>query len=193
MPRGILLARCLLLTGLMLLTERLALAQGTIDFKNTAIVSGSPMVNAPVICQDGTRAAGTAFRAALYAGAPGTTPDQLRMIGLATGFSTAPAGAGFFLGGTRTLNENGVNITPGAPVTLQVRAWVVASGSTWETATQRGQSDTFTVTSGGAGVPAGPPSLMVGLTSFSVVPEPSTIALGIIGGLGTLFLVRRRK
>jgi hypothetical protein len=184
----------------LILTAGLALAavsgfsQGTIDFKNTAIVSGSPVVNAPVFQADGvTRAAGTSFRAALYAGTPGTAADQLRMIGAAVGFSTAPTGAGFFLGGTRTLNENGVTILPGASATLQVRAWAVASGSTWETATQRGQSDTFTVTSGGAGVPAGPPSLMVGLTSFSVVPEPSTIALGIIGGLGTLFLVRRRK
>jgi hypothetical protein len=183
----------------LILTAGLALAavsgfsQGTIDFKNTAIVSGSTVVNAPVTGPDGLRVIGTSFRAALYAGAAGTAADQLRMIGSFASFVTQTTGAGFFLGGTRTLNENGVTVLPGASATIQVRAWAVASGATWEAATIRGQSPLLTIATGGTGVPAGPPALMAGLQAFQIVPEPSTIALGILGGLGTLFLVRRRK
>jgi hypothetical protein len=54
-----------------------------------------------------------------------------------------------------------------------------------------GKSTAITVTTGGAGSPPSLPANLVGLTSFSLVPEPSTYALLALGA-AALFL-RRRK
>jgi hypothetical protein len=182
----------LLITASLVLATVSGFSQGTLDFKSIAIFGGSRVVDAPVRDAAGTLVVGTAFRAALYAGASGATANELRLIGASAAFSTG-TGAGYFLGGTRTLNENGVQVAPGASATIQVRAWAVSSGATWEAATTRGESPLLTIATGGTGTPPGPPALLTGLVGFTIVPEPSTIALGILGGLGTLFLVRRRK
>jgi hypothetical protein len=184
----------LLITASLVLATVSGFSQGTLDFKSIAIVGGSRVVDAPVRDAAGTLVVGTAFRAALYAGAAGATEGELRLIGASAAFSTG-TGAGYFLGGTRTLNENGVQVPAGGSATIQVRAWAVSSGATWEAATTRGESPLLTIATGGTGTPPGPPALLTGLQGFSVVvvPEPSTIALGIIGGLGTLLMLRRRK
>jgi hypothetical protein len=185
----------LLITASLVLATVSGFSQGTLDFKNIAIVGGIRVVDAPVRDAGGTLLLGTAFRAALYAGAGGATEGELRLIGASQTFQTVTTGAGYFIGGTRTLNENGVQVGPGASATIQVRAWAVASGATWEAATTRGASPLLTIATGGTGTPPGPPSLLTGLQGFNVVvvPEPSTIALGILGGLGTLLMIRRRK
>ncbi|MBI4324880.1 MAG: PEP-CTERM sorting domain-containing protein [Chloroflexi bacterium] len=41
-------------------------------------------------------------------------------------------------------------------------------------------------------MPPPPPPLLLGLTSFSLVPEPSALALLIVGG-ASLFLLRRGR
>jgi hypothetical protein len=89
--------------------------------------------------------------------------------------------------------------------TFQIRIWDTKGGTltTWQQVLDpandgvfRGYSDLFTVpySLGGTLVPANPPPNMQGLTSFNVfqVPEPSVIALGVLGA-GCLFLLRRRK
>lgn len=182
----------LLITASLVLATVSGFSQGTLDFKSIAIVGGSRVVDAPVRDAGGNLVVGTAFRAALYAGAAGTAEGALRLIGASAAFSTG-TGAGYFIGGTRTLNENGVQVPAGGSATIQVRAWQVSSGADWESATIRGASAPITIATGGTGTPPGPPALLTGLAGFTIVPEPSTIALGIIGGLGTLFLVRRRK
>jgi hypothetical protein len=182
----------LLITASLVLATVSGFSQGTLDFKSIAIVGGSRVVDAPVRDAGGTLLLGTAFRAALYAGAAGTAEDALRLIGASVAFSTG-TGAGYFIGGTRTLNENGVTVPAGGSATIQVRAWAVSSGATWEQANTRGQSPLLTIATGGTGTPPGPPALLTGLATFSLVPEPSTIALGILGGLGTLVMIRRRK
>lgn len=163
-------------------------AQGTINFANLVISGGGRVIDAPVRDEGGALLSGAGFMAQLYARAAGSA-GAFEAVGASSAFLTG-GGAGYFLPGTRTL----ANIVPGNQADVQVRAWRVSAGSTWETATaSRGASSTVTITTGGAGSPPSPPALLTGLTTFQLVPEPSTIALGILGGLGTLFLIRRRK
>lgn len=167
-----------------------ALAQGTVNFNNSPSAVGG--AGARVFDIDGTTpAAGAAFLAQLYAG---PTADSLQPIGAALPFRTG-AGAGFVdtaSGTTRSIASVGL----GAVATIQVRAWAVADGATYEAALaangKRGVSNIITVTTGGAGEPPALPANLTGLTSFTlIIPEPSTIALGLLG-VGAL-LLRRRK
>jgi hypothetical protein len=93
----------------------------------------------------------------------------------------------------------------GQRAAFQIRVWDTKGGTiaTWAQLTDpanngvfRGYSDMFTVPYdlGGTAVPANPPPNLQGLASFNVfvVPEPSVIALGMLGA-GCLFLLRRRK
>jgi len=89
---------------------------------------------------------------------------------------------------TLTLDGN-----TGQAVNVQLKAWMTTgpgAGATWEAAQSKGASTVFSVTPTVA--PATPPDL-VGLTSFNItiVPEPSTIALGVLGAAA--LLLRRRK
>jgi len=86
--------------------------------------------------------------------------------------------------------------------TFQVRVWDTSKAATWDLAQITpgsifGYSDLFTVpyALGGTAVPQNVPPYLQGLQSFNVqavVPEPSVIALGVLGA-GCLFLLRRRK
>src|SRR5437867_3676644 len=86
----------------------------------------------------------------------------------------------------------------GSTVNLQVRAWDSFAGSTWEQAaainfgaTQYGSSVLFTYTVPVCG--SSPSCLFIeGLRGFMLVPEPSVIALAVLGAGGFL-LLRRRK
>ena len=202
MPARILYRRCFFFAFVTLSLTLDALAQGTLDFKNISIVSGSRVVDAPVYAEDGvTGLLGTGFRAALYAGTPGTPINQLRSIGSSVSFLTATAGAGYFIGGTRTLNENGVNIVPGGPATLQVRVWRLADGLTWEDAVAAGRGYTSSdplnmVSTGGAGSPPGPPALMIGLRfSAPLVPEPSSFSFAgvFLGAVAAGYFLKRGR
>jgi hypothetical protein len=94
--------------------------------------------------------------------------------------------------------------SPGAnTATFQMRVWDTKGGTiaTWADVlahpdVARGYSDLFqnAFSLGGTESPANPPPYLQGLKSFNVfiVPEPSVIALGVLGA-GCLFLLRRRK
>jgi hypothetical protein len=85
---------------------------------------------------------------------------------------------------------------------FQVRVWDTTKASSWDTAINTpgsiyGYSDLFQVPFplGGTQSPPNQQPNMQGLLSFNVqqvVPEPSVIALGVLGA-GCLFLLRRRK
>ena len=167
-----------------------AMAQGTVTFKNN--VAG--VVSAPVFDSDGvTKLAGNAYYAQLYANIGGSfTP-----VGTATPF----AFNGFVSGGTVTIPAAGI---VGGSVSLQMRAWEATSAGTagsYEAALagskKTGMSTTFSVIPGDPNAqPPGVPANLAGLQSFSisggaVIPEPSTIALGMIGAAA--LLLRRRK
>ena len=151
-------------------------AQGTIWFLNR--VTGTPGVVAPIYYIDGiTRLSGNGFLAQLYAGA---SPAFLEPIGDPLSFRTGP-GAGYFeangIDHTRVIKTVGI----GETAWIEVRAWEVATGPTWESAWIRGASPMFSQVTGG--VFPSVPTTMVGLQSFSlqIVPEPSVLAFLALG------------
>jgi len=176
-----------------------AFAQGTVTFNNSAnLLVGLPG-GAPVFDVDGTtRLAGATYVAQLWAGPDGAS---LQPWGDPSPFRTG-AGAGFWNPGTDSTRAIGT-VAPGAVATIVVRAWE-AAGGTYTAAVasglyKHGSSTQFTITTGGFGSPPGAPAplgavvnnVYSGLTSFSLVPEPSTYALLALGAAA--LALRRRK
>lgn len=155
-------------------------AQGTVNFVNRG---GG--VDAPVFDVGGTtKLDGPAFLAGLYEGNT--------LLGAAAPFRTG-TGAGYWNAAPDATRTTGV--AAGANATLTVKAWEASGGATYAAALaagkKTGSSDPVTVATGGAGSPPSLPAALTGLKSFSLVPEPSTIALGALGAAVLLF--RRRK
>ena len=170
-------------------------------------LSGNSAVSRPVgtTVYGGGLLQGGGYTLALFAGAAGTPVDQLRLAGSAPfrsgtgGANSLPAGLITTLG---TLAIDGV--AAGSIAQLEIRAWDNRGGSvsTWQAvlanpSIARGTSGTFLSAAlggtDGSGNPVIPPNT-TGWQSFGlyVVPEPSTIALAVLG-LGSLLLFRRRK
>lgn len=168
-----------------------AWSQGNIFFSNEPLSTGNT-VNAPVRDEGGVLLAGSAFQALLYARPAGSTAAY-QAIGAQAAFLPAgasPSGNGYWTPGARQIP----GVPSGEVAQVVARVWRVADGATWDAARTAGrgyaESAPINVTlTGGTTLPA----RMAGLQPFALVPEPSTIALGIIGGLGTLLLIRRRK
>lgn len=176
-------------------------SQGTI---NIGTFFGTAAESKKVTKADGTLAEGADWYVQAYAGPVGTAVDalvaatQAPLSGLRTGNN-----AGLIVNNTRTFT----GITPpGSPVTVAIRVWSKSLGATWEEAMARvaigapagaewGECTPFTVDSGDpTSVPPGTPTSIAAMfTGVQLVPEPSTIALGALGGLGMLALIRRRK
>lgn len=166
-----------------------ALGQGSLNFNNRVTAAG---VDAPVtLAGTGAGVMGPDFVAQLYVLNPSS--GSLEAVGSPAAFRTTAAGAGYLSAGTVTVSF----LAPGADATVMMKAWAAADGASFEDAFAAkgtvGQSGSFTVALGGAGTPPSTPADLVGLQSFQVqaVPEPSTIALGLLG-LAALAL-RRRK
>jgi MYXO-CTERM domain-containing protein len=165
-------------------------AQGTVNFANnssTQVIDeadGMPVTNADGIL------------AALY-WAPLSAPNNFTQLGGSARIQSinVPSFLGVYNGGART---TGNETAAGAAAWFEVRAWDMAYASYEEAlgVGKTGKTDPFMVTTGGAGTPASTPANLVGngLTGFSVavVPEPSVVALGLLGA-GALLLIRRRK
>ncbi len=100
---------------------------------------------------------------------------------------------GTFFGGTVTI-PNYVGT-----ISLQIRAWLTTDGSTYETANIGGHTGASSVMQVALGDSSAKPAVgatsLKDLSSFAVtasaVPEPSTIALGVMGL--SVLLFRRRK
>lgn len=137
---------------------------------------------------------GQNYVAQLYYGAAGTAEGSLTAVAANPAlFRVATTSSpGTWSGGTRTL----VGITAGQTAVLQVRVWdSVAFPAGYAAAVAgngvRGASALFDYTVPAAGSP--PAAFFIeGFRGFTLVPEPSTIALGVLGLAGLLF-IRRRK
>lgn len=209
-----------LLTLALLATAAASFAQGTLQIGNnfTGVLrapiygqdpadpfrsqSGQSALGTPTggTVYAGPLLAGTGYTFALFAGPAGASESALQLVTTTT-FRTGtalPAGTVF----TQTLPITGV--ASGSSAALQVRVWDNVGGTvgTWAAvlanpSVARGQSALFASAPLGGPDPAGGPPItppaMTGWTSFNVaqVPEPSVIALGVLG-LGAL-LLRRRK
>lgn len=179
-----------------------AFAQGTVAFNTVISLVGT---DAKVSDPNGVAVGGLAYMAQLYAG-PGTTAESaLVAVGNPVGFK-----AGFNAGYVQTTGtafgsavDPVVTIsaaTPGGPVTIQLRAWdsaypTYAAASTAGAASGKSALLALDIT-GNPILPGTPPVNLTGLTGFTmtggvVIPEPTSIALMLLGGAA--LLIRRRK
>jgi hypothetical protein len=138
---------------------------------------------------------GTNYVAQLYYGPEGTPAGSLVPVTSSPAQFRPPTTMkpGTWLGGYRTLQGMAI----GQVATLQVRVWDNTVGATWEEAlatgfgqTQYGTSALFSYE-----VPlTGPPPLwyIENFRGFTLVPEPSILALGLSGAF-IVVLLRRRK
>jgi hypothetical protein len=173
-----------------------AYAQGVITFANNVITPNTPYV----LDTAGARLTGTQYASQLYYGASASSlaahtaaPNRFRAAGSSLAGTWATT-----TGANRTLTGGGV----GVPVFAQVRVWDLNQFATYEAAVAGGgiigTSTIFTYNQRLSSPPATTDTYMTDgsgnplFQSFSLVPEPSVIGLGIIG-VGALFMLRRRK
>ena len=175
-----------LLTAAVIVACAGALAQGTVNVSSTPSSIGSTQL---VTDADGvTPLAGADYFAQMYMG---PDADSLAPQGKAVNFLSG-GGAGFFRDTDTVVVDN---VAAGAEGIAQVRAWEASGGASFEAALAAGAlvgtSANFLQATGGAGAPPTLPANMVNFTAFSLVPEPSTAALGILGAIA--LMLRRRK
>jgi len=152
-----------------------AFAQGTINFTN--------MKPSKQLITDASGAKVEGGWAQLYAG---TSADNLAAVGSPVAFYSGTK-AGYFKGGVVDSGLSG-----SVAGFFQVAAWKGAD--TFAAATESGMSNVLSLTPGNsAASPPGLPANLEGLEAFSltVIPEPGTIALAVLGLAA--FFVRRRK
>jgi len=192
----------LLLTALCLGTALSALAQGTLTFGNNTAsrTTNSAGLGFPP-------ANNTSWAAGLYWGTPGTPEGSLQLLPAANGGVTTTwntISSGIYQGGLATFPT----VPGGTQIALQVRVWVAGfasfEASRAANPSAGGKGNIQLITLGNApAVPVNtPPADMTAptgptdttLTRFLVspIPEPSSIALGLLG-LGAIVLFRRRK
>ncbi len=188
----------LILTTSFMVAAFAAFGQGQLIMNNSSATriwedrNNDGTTNGPA---DSLWAAGAASRVAIYA--MGGSNQPAASLVFQAGAMTNLFAPGLFAGGTRTLS------LPEGPASVQVRAW---SGSfpNFESARAAALGGDQTIRTGMSGKlnitlllpgPTPPNSLVnAGLTPIVVapVPEPSSIALGLLG-LGAIALFRRRK
>lgn len=184
----------LLLTFALMAATAASYAQGTIQFANGALTTVKQL----------TAPGGTIV---------GAFPTSIPLVyGVFVNGSDTPVAP---LGNNTGVNAGIINASslypiPGTDplqvVSLQVRGWSASFGNDWRTASTTvgawfGETDVRSVTLGQTtaaaaviwqGATGTNPNRFTPLLVAQVVPEPSTIALGVLG-LGSLLFLRRRK
>lgn len=166
-----------------LLSAGSALAQGTINFTT---LSSSAGINAQIKVQEPGQAAvpvaGPEWNGQLLFAPAG---GAFKAVDVAQPFRTGAA-AGYILKGAVTVA--GVAAGTAGQATL-----IAFKGASFDAAgAYRGESSAIPLTLGGVGTPPSLPANLVGLQGFTiVVPEPSMVALGLLGA--SLLVIRRKK
>jgi len=170
----------ILLTAVAMLAALSLYGQGNVNFANAGVGLNSPFFDV-----GGARLGAGTYTIELLAG-----PDAGSLVAAGAAYTGAFAN-GYFNAGQRTVS----NVTTATAVAL-VRVWDNMGGTITSFAAAQaagvrfGQSAaTFNISL--TTTPA-TPATMVNLGSITLVPEPSTIALGLLGAVGA-FLFRRRK
>jgi len=166
--------------------------------------SGPTPIPAGTQTYGGAPLVGTGYTASLWGGVSGTDTEQsLRLVATAPfRVTTSQSLYGFWLAPSAAQAVPGVPSDPNVRGVFQVRVWDNKGGTvnTWAEAILQqstllhGSSDLFVVPFQLGALPSPTSPNIQGLLSFNlfVVPEPSVIALGVLGA-GCLFLLRRRK
>ena len=181
-------------------------ASGTLSFTSIGAPDDKRVwVMNTVFLADGVSRAGAGYSVALYWGPAGTTDDRnLIQIGASTsllgttgGAATSPVGS--YFGGGRTITGQAVN---GPVLAFQVRGWTTSAGSTYDqalinNASRIGKGPVFDMkTKNPTDATELNPNLWQapGYNGFllTTIPEPSVIALGLLGA-GALWMLSRRK
>jgi hypothetical protein len=184
--------KILIVTAMAALAVVNSFGQGSVIFGNaggTAVTLADGTTRVPT---------GSTYQAELVYAPDGTAAADFATMAVRQG-NVAGFGptAGFISGGGRTIDT----ITPpGGFGMFQIRAWSSANGTSYNDVVARGQglagqSGIIRVDTANPLIGEANASLVAaGLAGFSItpVPEPSAIALGVLG-LGTLLLLRRRK
>jgi hypothetical protein len=159
-----------------IMVTAVAYGQGTVQLNNR--ITGT--VDARVLLPDGS-GAGAGYTAQLWGGA---SAGSLAALSPSTTFRTSSASAQGYVNAVE-VSVPGVGV--GGTASLQLRAF---DGADFGSSLTKGSSDTISVVLGGGNLP---PAALAGLSGFTLtaVPEPSTIALGVLGLAA--FMVRRRK
>jgi hypothetical protein len=159
-----------------------AAAQGTVNFSNLGVG-----LNQPIYDTDDTTKIGTGYSIGLWAGADAGS------LAPVAGATVASGANGLFFGGTKAIAGQAGGTRP----FLEVRVWDSAATS-YDAAIAGGQkygtSGAFQIGAplgDPAAQPPTTPATLVGLPRITLVPEPSTIALGVLGAAA--LLLRRRK
>jgi hypothetical protein len=180
--------RTLLFAVVLLLSLTGAFGQGTLIFNNNASAAYNLYTNNPSGTGPGLLSGAGRYRVGLYASTNlSATAGSLELVGLGT--NTALAGK--FNGGSAFVLPNGYPTSQ--QIVFQLRAWSLSAGLSYA---ELGTSPLGMTTPGGGLIQAGAlfgtsPGLLP--TGFVLnIPEPSTIALGLLG-LGAIALFRRRK
>lgn len=173
------------------------LGQGYFRFSNFEPLSG---INAPVFDSQGNRLGGSGYFAELYVGQSVNSLEPVLSDSTAT-LSIQPFrtsnGAGYIVPDT----VSAANVAGGTIVWVQMRAWDAQLGATYDQAQLLGlggygESNPFQVRAGlvtGAGTEYAP---LVGLQSFSLlpeVPEPNTVSLVLLSLSVLWFRCHRRN
>jgi hypothetical protein len=132
---------------------------------------------------------GPAYSAQLYF----ANPDGSAGAGLTPVSTFRAAGTGAAAIADRYWIPQTVDVTghaPGDIVTFLVRVWQTSAGS-FDAAFSKAQSAPFSVQIGGGTLPPANLTTLTAFTIFLDFPEPSVLALGILGA--SIFALRRRK
>jgi hypothetical protein len=180
-------------------------AQGTIQFQNTALTrmllrasDSTATVQLPVA---GTVVNGAAMPAISYGVFVNGSQTPIASLGAnstSVGIITVPLGTAFPIPG----------VDAGQTASIQIRGWNSTYGADWRAAQAAFNAGTVGTIFGESTVgnfvlgPSSGPGVVIWsgsdttklrpMTLVQIVPEPSTIALGVLG-LGSLLLFRRRK
>jgi len=198
----------LLLLAVLGLTAVSAMAQGRISFRNTASTTFNIFTNNAIGDSLGVMQTQLVaqYRFGLYASpTTGALEGSLTLIGITTNASNPNFLGKIFGPDPYALTAPGY--VAGSPLTFQIKGWSIAGGLTYDEAVQASLLDPLNIALGisavGTTTPTaspGTPGALFGTapgllnSGFIIkpIPEPSSIALGLLG-LGAIAMFRRKK
>jgi hypothetical protein len=153
--------------------------------------------NAGTTTYPGSTPIGAGYEICLLAGAAGDSVSQLSPVAGSTfGTFISTGGGGYWNAPNNLVTIPGITTS----ATLAIAAWNTEGGTVSSLglaqATPGDQWGISAIATEPVGIaPATPPYLPAGITSFSLgaTPEPSTIALGVIGASAFLMRLRRKQ